>query len=200
MREPFVHATAVVDAGAMLGPGVRVWHFVHVSAGARVGAGSVLGQNVYIGPGVTVGAGVKIQNNVSLYSGVEVEDDVFLGPSCVFTNVRHPRAHVERKEEFAPTRLGRGATVGANATLVCGNDLGPYAFVGAGSVVTRAVQAHALVAGNPARRMAWACRCGEKLPEPAGAPASASARETTCARCGERYHVSADVCAPIGAP
>ncbi len=191
MSEPFVHPTAVVDAGAMLGPGVRVWHFVHVCAGARIGAGTVLGQNVYIGPGVRVGAGVKVQNNVSLYSGVEVEDDVFLGPSCVFTNVLFPRAHVERKFEFAPTRIGRGATVGANATLVCGNDLGAYAFVGAGSVVTRDVAPHALVVGNPAKRIGWACRCGERLTE--------EGPQVTCRRCGDRYHMASGACALLEA-
>ena len=185
-----MHPTAVIDAGALLGPGVRVWHFVHVSAGARIGAGSVLGQNVYIGPGVRVGAGAKIQNNVSLYAGVEVEDDVFLGPSCVFTNVLNPRAHVERKDEFAPTRVRRGATVGANATVVCGHELGPYCFVGAGSVVTRDVRPHALVVGNPARPIGWACRCGARLPD-------GDEGEVVCPRCGDRYHLGDGVCARI---
>lgn len=181
----FVHPTAVVDAGATLGAETKVWHFVHVCGGATVGERCVFGQNVFIGPGVRVGDGVKVQNNVSLYAGVELEDDVFLGPSCVLTNVMHPRAHVERKSEFLPTRIRRGATVGANATIVCGTEVGAYAFVGAGSVVTRDVAPHALVYGTPARRAGWACRCGEKLPE-GEAPA--------CARCGDRYRVGNERC------
>lgn len=183
MAEPFVHDTAIVDDDVELGEGVRVWHFTHVSSGARIGAQSVLGQGVFIGASVQIGRGVKIQNNVSVYTGVTVADDVFLGPSCVFTNVLTPRAHVERKTEFAPTRVGRGVSVGANATIVCGHDLGEYALVGAGAVVTKDVPRHAVVVGNPARRTAWACRCGELLPS-----------QGACARCGDRYRITGDTC------
>jgi len=183
MSASFVHATAIVDDGARIGNGTRVWHFTHVSAGSVVGANCVLGQNVFVGPGVEIGDGVKIQNNVSVYAGVVLADDVFLGPSCVFTNVSTPRAHVERKDEFAPTRVGKGVTVGANATIVCGHRLGEYALIGAGSVVTKDVPAHAVVVGNPARRTAWACRCGDILPG-----------EGVCARCGDQYEVTAEGC------
>lgn len=187
MGPPFIHETAVVDDGAAIGQGTRVWHFAHVSSGASIGERCVLGQNVFVGPGVRIGAGVKIQNNVSVYAGVTVDDGVFLGPSCVFTNVLTPRAHIERKDEFAPTRVGRGVTVGANATIVCGNDLGEYAFIGAGSVVTKGVEPHAVVVGNPARRIGWACRCGEVLPE--------SGR---CARCGDEHELTATSCRRVG--
>jgi UDP-2-acetamido-3-amino-2,3-dideoxy-glucuronate N-acetyltransferase len=179
MRDPFIHGTAVVDDGARIGAGSRIWHFTHVCAGATIGKRCVLGQNVFVGPGVAIGNGVKIQNNVSVYAGVAIADDVFLGPSCVFTNVLTPRAHVERKEEFAPTPVGRGVTVGANATIVCGHGLGEYALVGAGSVVTKDVPAHAVVVGNPARRIGWACRCGEVLPA-----------SYVCARCGDQYETT----------
>ena len=183
MAAPFVHDTAVVDEDVRIEKGASIWHFTHVSRGARIGARSVLGQNVFVGPGVRIGSGVKIQNNVSVYAGVTVEDDVFLGPSCVFTNVLTPRAHVERKDEFAPTHVGRGVTVGANATIVCGHDLGEYALIGAASVVTKDVPAHAVVVGNPARRTAWACRCGEVLPG-----------DGVCRRCGDRYRITEDRC------
>ncbi|NCQ60232.1 MAG: N-acetyltransferase [Myxococcales bacterium] len=185
MSECFIHSTAVVDDGAELGPDSSVWHFVHVSAGAHIGARCVLGQNVFVGRGVTLGDGVRVQNNVSIYQGVEVADDVFLGPSCVFTNVLNPRAHVQRKDEFRMTRVGRGATVGANATIVCGHDIGDFAMVGAGSVVTHTVSPHALVYGNPARRHGWVCRCGEILdakPRP------------RCSLCGDRYAIDTDRC------
>jgi len=158
---PFVHPTSVVDPGAELGPGVKVWHFAHVSAGARIGAGTVLGQGVYVGPGVIVGAGCRIQNHVSVYEGVTLEDEVFVGPSAVFTNVRTPRAHVPRKDEFLPTHVGPRATIGANATIVCGVRLGARAFVAAGAVVTHDVPAGRLVEGMPARAVGWACDCGE---------------------------------------
>jgi UDP-2-acetamido-3-amino-2,3-dideoxy-glucuronate N-acetyltransferase len=177
---PTVHPSAIVDDGAVLGAGTKVWHFAHVTAGARVGAGCVLGQGVYVGA-VTIGAGCRVQNHVSLYDGVTLEDDVFVGPSCVFTNVRTPRAHVSRKAEFAPTVVERGATLGANATIVCGVRIGAYALVGAGAVVTRDVAPHALVLGTPARQRGWACVCGEVLPPALG-----------CARCGARYVVDGD--------
>jgi len=182
----FVHETAVIDDDVVLGEGTKVWHFVHVSSGARIGERCVLGQNVFVGRGVRIGRGVKIQNNVSVYDGVEIEDEVFLGPSCVFTNVLNPRAFLERKDEFRGTRVGRGATVGANATIVCGHDLGPYCMVGAGSVVPRGVPPHALVVGNPARVLGFMCVCGVRLPAGEG-PAQ-------CAACGRGYRVSGGRC------
>jgi UDP-2-acetamido-3-amino-2,3-dideoxy-glucuronate N-acetyltransferase len=162
-EQAYVHPTAIVDAGVEIGAGAKIWHFVHVSRGARIGAGSVLGQNVYVGNDVTLGRGVKVQNNVSIYTGVEVADDVFLGPSCVFTNVVNPRAFVERKDEYRKTHVGKGASVGANAVIVCGHDIGEYAFIGAGAVVTKHVPPHALVVGNPARQLGFVCRCGVRL-------------------------------------
>ncbi len=183
MAAPIVHATAVVDEGAQVGEGTRIWHFTHVSSGSTIGERCVLGQNVFVGSGVAIGDGVKIQNNVSVYAGVTIADDVFLGPSCVFTNVLTPRAHVERKDEYAPTSVGRGVTVGANATVVCGHALGDYALVGAGSVIITDVPAHAVMVGNPSRRIGWACKCGEVLPS-AG----------VCARCGDKYELTAQSC------
>ena len=175
----FVHPTSVVDDGAVIGAGSSIWHFCHVMAGARIGPGCVIGQNVMIGAGVIVGARCKIQNNVSLYAGVVLEDEVFCGPSSVFTNVLTPRAFVERKNEFLPTLVRRGATVGANATVICGTTIGAYAMVGAGAVVTREVADHALVAGSPARRIGWVSRTGERLGE-----------NLVCPRTGERYRES----------
>jgi UDP-2-acetamido-3-amino-2,3-dideoxy-glucuronate N-acetyltransferase len=170
----FVHPTAVVDSGASIGAGVKVWHFCHVTAGARIGAGAVLGQNVFVGGAAVVGNGCKIANNVSLYDGVELGPEVFVGPSAVFTNVKTPRAFISRRTEFLKTRVGRGASIGANATIVCGRTLGSYCFVAAGAVVTHDVPAFALVAGVPARRQGWVCRCGVTL-APASAPAEADA-------------------------
>ncbi len=178
-----VHSTAVVDGGATVGSETRIWHFSHVSAAAKIGARCVLGQNVFVAPGVVIGDGVRVQNNVSIYAGVQVEDDAFLGPSCVFTNVVNPRAHVSRKDEFRPTRIGRGATIGANATVVCGHDVGDYAMIGAGAVVTKNIAPHVLAIGVPARPCGFVCRCGETLP---------SAEEPQCARCGDRYIVRRD--------
>lgn len=189
--QAFVHETAVIDDGVTLGEGTRVWHFVHVSTGADIGRNCSLGQNVYIGRGVRIGDGVRVQNNVSVYEGVEVADDAFLGPSCVFTNVLNPRAFVERKQEFRPTRVGRGASVGANATIVCGHGIGEYALVGAGAVVTTHVPAYALVVGNPARRVGWMCRCGVRLPEPR------TDGVASCSDCEERYRVTDDSCTPL---
>ena len=182
----YVDPTAVIDEGAEIGEGARIWHFVHVCAGARIGARCSLGQNVFVAKGVRLGDGVKVQNNVSLYEGVEVEEDVFLGPSCVFTNVNNPRAFLERKTEYRPTRVGRGATIGANATIVCGYDVGRYAFVGAGAVVAHHVGAHALVVGNPARRIGWVCRCGVRLPE--------GELPLRCPACHDAYAISGEAC------
>jgi len=180
MAHDLVHPTAVVDPGAQIGADTRIWHFVHVTAGARIGARCVIGQGCYLGA-VEIGDGCRIQNNVSVFDGVTLEPDVFLGPSCVFTNVKHARAHVSRREEFAPTRVGRGATIGANATIVCGTTIGAYAMVGAGAVVVKDVPPHAIVVGVPATWSDWACRCGETLPAPA------PDQMMTCARCGDRY-------------
>ena len=172
----WVHPSAEVDPGAVLGAGSRVWRFSHVAAGARIGADCVIGQNVAIGPGVIVGDRCKIQNNVSLYAGVVLEDGVFCGPACVFTNVTTPRAEINRKAEFRPTRVGRGATIGANATIVCGHDLGAWCLIAAGAVVTHDVPPLALMAGVPARRVGWVSHAGEVL----GA-------ELVCPRTGDRY-------------
>lgn len=159
----YVHPSSVVDEGARIGKNTKIWHFCHVSPTARIGERCNIGQNVFIDNKVEVGNGVKIQNNVSLYNGVVVEDDAFLGPSMVFTNVINPRSFVERKSEFKPTYVRRGATIGANATIVCGVEIGPYALIGAGSVIIRDVPAHAMMVGNPARRIGWISRTGEKL-------------------------------------
>jgi len=175
----YIHPSAIVDEGAEIGPGVKIWHFTHVLKGTCIGEGSNLGQNVMVGPNVRVGARVKVQNNVSIYEGVTLEDEVFCGPSCVFTNVLTPRAFVERKAEFAPTLVKRGATIGANATIVCGVTIGRYAMVGAGAVVTRDVRDHALVLGNPARQRGWVSRTGEVL-----------RGNLVCPRTGERYRES----------
>lgn len=165
MPSGFVHPSAVIDAGAQLGDDVRIWHFVHVCAGARIGVATSIGQGCYIG-NVQIGAGCKIQNNVSVYDGVSLADEVFLGPSCVFTNVQHPRAQISRKHAYVTTHVGRGASVGANATIVCGAQglvIGAYAFVGAGAVVTHDVPPHAIVVGVPAEQVGWACACGGRL-------------------------------------
>lgn len=163
MVEPFVHPTAVVDAGVELGEGAKVWHFAHVCTGAQIGARCSLGQNVYVAPGVVLGVGCKVQNNVSLYEGVTCEDEVFLGPSMVFTNVINPRAAIVRRGEFRSTLIQRGATVGANATIICGVTLGEYCFIGAGAVVTRDVPAYALVLGVPGTVVGWVSAVGHRL-------------------------------------
>jgi len=179
----WIHPTAIVDDGAVLEAGVKVWHFVHVGQGARVGAGTVLGQGVYVAPEVRIGRACKIQNQVSVYSGVTLEDEVFVGPSAVFTNVLNPRAQVSRRHAFVPTLVGRRATIGANATVVCGVTLGCGAFVAAGAVVTRDVAPRVQVQGCPARPVGFRCDCGEALPT---MPADAQT-PLCCGACGMCY-------------
>jgi UDP-2-acetamido-3-amino-2,3-dideoxy-glucuronate N-acetyltransferase len=183
MGEPFIHESAFVDEGAEIGVGTRIWHFCHVMSGAVIGERCSLGQNVVVMSGVKIGDNVKIQNNVSVYEGVELEDDVFCGPSMVFTNVINPRSHVPRKDEYRRTLVKRGASIGANATIVCGVTLGEYCFVGAGAVVTGDVQPYALAVGVPARRTGWVCQCGVQLP-------AGDAPE--CAACGLKYSLRGD--------
>jgi UDP-2-acetamido-3-amino-2,3-dideoxy-glucuronate N-acetyltransferase len=173
-----IHESAYVDDGATIGAGTKVWHFCHVLGGAVIGARCSLGQNVVVMNGTRLGTNVKVQNNVSIYEGVELEDDVFCGPSMVFTNVLNPRSHVSRKTEYRRTLVRRGASIGANATVVCGTTIGEYAFIGAGAVVTADVLAYALMVGVPARRVGWMCQCGERLPD-GGAG--------RCAVCGSTY-------------
>ena len=180
-----VHPTAIVDDGARIGDETRVWHWVHVSAGARIGARCSLGQNVYVGNRVVIGDNVKIQNNVSVYDNVTLEDDVFCGPSMVFTNVYNPRSAVSRKDEYRDTLVRRGATLGANCTIVCGATIGEYAFVGAGAVVNRDVPDYALVVGVPARQVGWMSRFGERLDLPVSGTGSA-----TCPHTGDRYELA----------
>lgn len=159
----FAHESSYIDDGCTIGEGTKIWHFSHVMKGAQIGAQCSMGQNVVVFPGVCIGNGVKIQNNVSVYTGVTIEDNAFLGPSCVFTNVINPRAFIERKDEYRATVVKKGASIGANATIVCGHDIGRYAFVGAGSVVTRSVPDFAMVYGSPAKIRGYVCKCGEKL-------------------------------------
>jgi UDP-2-acetamido-3-amino-2,3-dideoxy-glucuronate N-acetyltransferase len=183
-----IHPSAIVDEGAQLGEGTRVWHWVHVCAGARIGSGCSLGQNVFVGNDVVIGNNVKVQNNVSIYDAVTLEDDVFCGPSMVFTNVLNPRSAVSRKSEYRRTRVGRGASIGANATIVCGHDIGEYAFIGAGAVVTSDVQPYALMIGVPARRAGWMCCCGTQLP--------AIGEQVACPWCDSHYRVLEKACTP----
>ncbi|HEV8689446.1 MAG TPA: acyltransferase [Ideonella sp.] len=180
-----IHPSAIVDAGAQLGDGTHVWHFSHVCSGARIGAGCSLGQNVFVGNDVVIGGGVKIQNNVSVYDAVTLEDEVFCGPSVVFTNVMNPRAGVPRKHEYRRTLVKRGASLGANATIVCGVTVGEYAFIGAGAVVTRDVPDFALMAGVPARRIGWMSRHGERLSFDA-------AGRARCPATGEQYRLQGE--------
>lgn len=159
----FAHPTAVVDDGCSIGSGTKIWHFSHIMPGCNIGNNCNIGQNVVVSPDVVLGNNVKVQNNVSLYTGVVCDDDVFLGPSCVFTNVINPRSAVNRRNQYALTRVGKGASIGANATIVCGNDIGEYAFIGAGAVVTKEVPAFALIIGNPGRQAGWMSEFGHKL-------------------------------------
>lgn len=159
----FAHETAVIDAGCEIGEGTKIWHFTHIMSNCKIGENCNFGQNVVVSPGVILGRNVKVQNNVSIYTGVICEDDVFLGPSMVFTNVINPRSAVNRKAEYAKTIVGRGASIGANATIVCGNNIGEFAFIGAGAVVTKEVPAYALVVGNPAKHIGWMSEFGQRL-------------------------------------
>lgn len=179
-----IHPTAIVDEGAAIGAGSRIWHWVHVSSGARIGTGCSLGQNVFIGSDVVIGNNVKIQNNVSVYDAVTLEDDVFCGPSMVFTNVYNPRSTVSRKSEYRPTLVKKGATLGANCTIVCGITIREHAFVAAGAVVTRDVPAYALVAGVPARQIGWMSAHGERLDLPL-----TGNQQAVCKATGARYEL-----------
>ena len=178
----FAHETAVIDEGCEIGEGTKIWHFSHIMPNCTIGEGCNIGQNVVVSPGVVLGRNVKIQNNVSIYTGVICEDDVFLGPSMVFTNVINPRSAVNRKAEYAKTVVRKGASIGANATIVCGHDIGQFAFIGAGAVVTKHVPDYALVVGNPARQMGWMSEHGERLNFDAAGYA-------TCSGSGEKYHL-----------
>ena len=185
-RGYYAHPTSVVDDGAEIGEHTKIWHFCHVMPEARIGDHCVIGQNCFIGD-VNIGSNVKIQNNVSLYDGVSVEDDVFIGPSAVFTNVINPRSFIARKAEYRSTLVGHGATIGANATIVCGVTIGQYAFVGAGAVVTKTVLPYSLVTGVPARHAGWVCACGHKLGGVTVLEPSARAQRLECPECGRDY-------------
>ena len=191
----FAHPTAIIDQPCEIGPRTRIWHFSHVMRSCRIGVGCNIGQNVVISPQCEVGDNVKIQNNVSVYTGVIIEDDVFLGPSMVFTNVMNPRAFIERKAEYRATRVGRGASIGANATIVCGVSLGEYCLIGAGAVVTRDVAPYSTVYGNPARFRGWVCWCGVQLTR--RSLDRAEGDEVTCGSCARRYHISGSKLVPL---
>jgi UDP-2-acetamido-3-amino-2,3-dideoxy-glucuronate N-acetyltransferase len=188
-KTAFIHESAYVDDGATIGENSKIWHFCHVMPGAVIGKRCNLGQNVVVMNGVTIGDNCKIQNNVSLYEGVVLEQDVFCGPSMVFTNVMNPRSHVSRKNEYRQTLVKRGASIGANATIVCGSTLGEYCFIGAGAVITRDVAPFALMAGVPAKRIGWMCQCGERLAAVTGS--------TRCDACGWSYVIAADSVTPV---
>jgi UDP-2-acetamido-3-amino-2,3-dideoxy-glucuronate N-acetyltransferase len=194
MPDYFVHESSYIDEGAEIGAGTKIWHFSHVMTRARIGERCNIGQNVLVSPNVTIGNNVKIQNNVSLYTGVIVEEDVFLGPSMVFTNVINPRSHINRKNEYQTTLVKKGASIGANATIVCGTTLGRYCFVGAGSVVTHDVPDYALVYGSPARVHGWMCQCGEpiKFVEQDGI------EKAVCQSCDDAYRKQGQVVTPEG--
>ena len=185
------HETAIVDAGATIGTGTRIWHWVHVCGGAQIGEDCSLGQNVFVGNDVVIGNRCKIQNNVSIYDAVILEDDVFCGPSMVFTNVHNPRSAVIRKDEYRPTRVKKGVTIGANATIVCGVSLGEYCFIGAGAVITKDVKPYALMAGVPAKQIGWMSRHGERLDLPLTGNA-----EAQCPATGEQYRLDGESLKP----
>ena len=187
-----VHPSSFVDDGCEIGDGTKIWHFCHIMPRARIGRNCNIGQNVVVSPDVVVGNNVKIQNNVSLYTGVILEDDVFCGPSMVFTNVVNPRSHVSRKDEYRQTLVKRGASIGANTTIVCGHTIGRYAFIGAGAVVTKDVPDYALIVGNPGRVSGWMCACGIKLAAGKEPPASAA-----CAACGSKYRTQGGILVPV---
>lgn len=191
MSDFFVHESSYVDDGAEIGKGTKIWHFSHIMAPSRVGENCNIGQNVVISPNCEVGNNVKIQNNVSVYTGVNIEDDVFLGPSVVFTNVFNPRSHVNRKHEYRPTLVKRGASIGANATIICGVTLGNYCFVGAGAVVTRDVPDYGLCYGNPARLHGWMCQCGVQLKR-------LKENRYFCSSCADQYNLIDDRLIPLG--
>ncbi len=195
MANFFVHESSYVDEGAVIGEGTRIWHFCHIMPGSQIGPRCNIGQNVLVSPNVIIGSNVKIQNNVSLYTGVIVEDDAFLGPSMVFTNVVNPRSHVNRKSEYKTTLVRRGASIGANATIICGVTLGCYCFVGAGSVVTRDVPDYALVYGSPARLHGWMCQCGEQL----AFTEQNGVERAVCQSCGDAYRKQGQLVGPEGA-
>jgi UDP-2-acetamido-3-amino-2,3-dideoxy-glucuronate N-acetyltransferase len=192
MADPFVHESSYVDTGAVVGAGTKIWHFSHVMSGAVIGERCNLGQNVVVMGGTRLGNNVKVQNNVSIYEGVVLEDDVFCGPSCVFTNVTNPRSHVSRKTEYKETRVKRGSSIGANATIVCGVTLGEFAFIGAGAVVTSDVPAYGLMVGVPARRVGWMCQCGERL--------AISGGSASCQRCGAGYREGSGILECVAPP
>ena len=192
MADFFAHESCYIDEGCEIGAGTKIWHFSHVMSRAKIGRGCNIGQNVVVSPDVVIGDTVKIQNNVSVYTGVVLEDDVFCGPSMVFTNVVNPRSHVSRKDEYRLTLVKRGASLGANSTIVCGHTIGRYAFVGAGAVVTRDVPDYALVVGNPGRIVGWMCQCGVKLAAGSTPPARAA-----CAACGTEYRRGTDCLVPV---
>jgi UDP-2-acetamido-3-amino-2,3-dideoxy-glucuronate N-acetyltransferase len=194
--DPFIHKTAVIDNGATIGKGTKIWHFCHIFAKAKIGENCILGQNVMVADNVVLGNNVKVQNNVSIYEGVICEDDVFLGPSMVFTNVINPRSAVNRKEEFKQTIVEKGATIGANATIICGNTIGKYALIGAGSVVTKAVKPHALMVGNPAVQIGWVSKNGHRLifshrdfPETSGHSGTSESEKAVCSETNEVYEL-----------
>ncbi len=191
MNDVFIHDTAIVDQPADIGSGTKIWHWVHVMAGAKIGKGCVLGQNVYVGGKAVLGNNVRVQNNVSIYDRVILADDVFCGPSMVFTNVINPRSSVERKDEYQETHVGRGASIGANATIICGNEIGEYALIGAGSVVTKPVPAYALMVGNPAKQIGWMSRAGVRL-------AFDEEGMAVCGETGERYQKTENVTTYLG--
>ena len=182
MADYYAHPTAVIDDGCEIGEGTKIWHFSHLMPKCKLGKGCNIGQNVVISPEVVLGNNVKVQNNVSIYTGVTSDDDVFMGPSCVFTNVTNPRSAVNRRDQYARTHVGKGASIGANATIVCGHDIGAFAFIGAGAVVTKNIPAYALVVGNPARQVGWMSEYGHRLQFDANGQA-------TCPESGQRYQL-----------